>query len=375
MSEDLKDRGDWPSASNFPRLEKCPGSHLLKLMVNPPDEESEYSASGDRIHKALQRSIDEIPKGSEQVAFGNAFLPPKFPELSTEEAATAAKIWKQIGSVIDQTKDGSDKMMLLTERRYWGKTKSGIEFSGQIDLGILFHHHITIIDYKTGWGSVPRAEVNAQLLVQAVLMHKAYSGCSQIYAAIVQPNLGKPSISHYQLQQLQDACRYAEKIADSAYDPSALRRPTIEGCRYCPVKLSCKECYTIMTDLVTGIVPKDMGEALTHAEIAKQVAGALQDRAKNILKNDPAAIPGWELEAGANTTKVADTAAAFVKVSDIITADEFKTCCSVQIGKLSKVFECKSGLKGKNAKEALLNRLDGIAVTTQNQPSLVKVKA
>lgn len=357
-----------PSASGMERLSLCPGSLNLEKRLGLAEIPSELAASGTAVHDYIRR------------CFKLRCKPPSPHEFSPQELEIAHRAVDQAAEVLllARAKTGlplsKADTLEISEVRMWGNTFGENKYSGQADLfvGCARDGWGLVVDYKTGWSDVEPAATNLQLRTLAVLAAQRF-GLETVIVAIVQPSQGEPTIAVYDRSAILAARYEIETIVDQANDPDAPRYPSKKACRWCPAKALCPNAMELLTKLATGELAGDWPTVLEQVEVAELVIADLKERAKQLLQNNPKAIPGWELTPGATRTTVTDPKAAFGKINDIVPSDDFMGCCTVKIGELTKVFATKAGIKNKKtARSQLESRIADFVEHKANAPSLAR---
>lgn len=371
------------SASAMQRVATCPGSHELTkkhVATFGPPPETKWASSGEAIHKAVENAVTynfrevDPKKGltKSEVALANEILSDVRKVVSSVASLAA---FSGI-SVSDDTTNTT-----YTEVRLWSNTihtPSGPQaYSGQFDIAIVNSkkNYAIVIDNKTGWNHVKPADSNLQLKTLAVLTAIRFR-VTNVYVAVIQPTIAEPSVAYYSASDLSAAIGEINSYVYAANTPNADRRPSADGCRYCPARMSCPEIKEELVKLATGQVPTDVNgwaKALEMCEIAEMVIADLKTGAKKVLEESPDAIPGWKLAPGKARSSISDNAVAFDKMKDLISIDRFLGSCKASIASLAATIKDAGIAKtDAEAKKVVKNRLAPVLVVTIGEPSLVK---
>jgi hypothetical protein len=100
-----------------------------------------------------------------------------------------------------------------------------------------------VVDLKSGFAIVERAELNLQLRGYAVLVDDNTDNVDEHYVAILQPRLWSPSeritLSRYVEEDIERARAQINAIIDATEKPDAPLKAGEEQCRYCKARLIC----------------------------------------------------------------------------------------------------------------------------------------
>lgn len=218
------------------RIYNCPGSWLLSLTA-PEEPESEYAATGRRIHDAL------FSKDPSALSFEES----EVYERCQQIARAAYEEW--IGDVA-----GID-VRSYTEHRFILFVDHVPYLTGQSDVLIYdkVFKRALILDYKTGHAVLTQADANLQLRAYAVLA-KNELDVSSVTVGIVQPFASNSCYTvTYDNADLYRSFEEVKEKVRAAYAPDAPR--AVGGwCQYCPAKGRCPE-FAGSADAALQIVP------------------------------------------------------------------------------------------------------------------------
>lgn len=233
----MKHDPNGPSKLN--QREECPGSFRLEttaeIEVRPewagpgtPDDESEASARGTRLHDLIADCIrcDRAPKLED--------IPGADPE---SDLIPLEFCWEQAQKVLA---DVGEDLLVLVEYKV-DLAHLGIPGGGTIDLAVVNPgKDFVLIDWKFGYSAVRDPAVNRQMQAYALGLANDY-GCVEGNAIIVQPNgIGVAPVrsAYYSPEMLARLLPSLQRIVSDTQREDA---PLIPGdhCLYCKVKTGC----------------------------------------------------------------------------------------------------------------------------------------
>ena len=316
----------------MPRYAECPGSYLLSKGITEVQtkEMREWAEAGDRIHAWLEDPSFIVLDDPQELEVA---------ELCNEQRERLIeKIFGENAKFI--TKIREDRLWLMSGRRRI--------FSGKPDDISICSDSGLIIDFKTNRGDQAESPKNMQLRALAVLLHKkAFDRPIQrIHVAIVQPLVNRePLITCYEEEDLKRAHEELLSILDTIKKPDAPLKFN-SYCKFCPAKFKCPEFKRNVETIViagqslpNGITGDDLAKLLTLCHMADPVIKAVRALAKDRLKENADAVPGWTLSNPGSIRSLSDPFAVYKVLSDanLLTRDQFLTdCISVGIGDLEK---------------------------------------
>lgn len=385
------DRGEWTSASAAQADGLCPARHLRQKPL-PRDESGRYARFGSVVHAALAKND---PAGLDA---GQADIYESC--LDIERKLLVQFFGPEVEGKVAKP---------VTEQRLWAEWRTGdgkqtLKHSGQLDRYHRKGGDALIIEFKSLAGDVPDSVINQQLRDQAVLLWKNSVMLNRIGVAVVQPLVThQPSICVYTPDDLRQAGSelLARVIASNTPDQRAV--PGTVQCQFCRAKTVCKEYNQWVTTSLPALrpFPKPLIEIPAAKWTAEQrvlFCEALDDigRAmkwvdeckaylKQLLTQDPEAVPGWKLKPGSMDTSVSDPQEyfnRFIKLGgspaepekqEQLTRD-FMECIEVVRTKVKNKVRAMTDTKGR-ALDAIMDALlKGIAETKQRSPTLVRTK-
>lgn len=354
-------RPDHPTGSMLAQLAGCPGS--WRAQQGLPDEDSEYSASGDRVHAALAKRYYAVIE-SRVVAGPPDEDSPEWRACSEQERETveilAAREAAVIAPFVEQHGPPSE---IKREWRCYMVDAAGVPFfSSQLDVVYLWLSLAVIFDYKSLWGDVPESSENYQLLAQvACLRDELASPYDTIFAAILQPS-AKPILCEYTPEMQVQAQGKVVSLLNAANKADAPLVPGESQCRYCRAKLTCP-ALAVQTEALARMPEKailekgNLGNILDACVTVEHFIEAARKEARRRLKAGEV-VDGWQLKAGAEVRTITDPQKALDAMTPFgVSVESVLACCKVGIGDLEEAHKKASGLKGRAAKDAFNDAL------------------
>lgn len=364
------ERQGLPSASSMKRTRRCPGWLNLARSLPTPDSSTKDSDAGESRH-----SLIEIEADTSAIEDSN-------------EAYTVERAGQLRAQAIEQVLGGEPEEV-STEERFWLFNDDLQPLcSARLDwLGVRGENAL-VCDYKTLFGDHGHAADNEQLAVQAVTVWHHYGHLSSITLALIQPNLPKEqqmTMVKYGPADIRRAEAEIKHWCLAAQSPHAPRIPGSVQCEHCPCRADCPEAIAAelaitIADIREVSAPEAMGHLLESAVLADRVVKAIRDKAKRML-DDGTAIPGWQLEEGAEMRKVTDAEKlAGVLASAGATQQQISGIAKIGLTDADKLYyQLRKASDGKTQKEsrqeleATLIQL-GAMEKSRKAPSLVKIK-
>ncbi len=363
------ERLDKPSASGAPRLYNCPGSFALEQKC-PPDEDTEESSRGTKIHDYLAGAIP-------------------LEDLSLDEQDTAGMCQRleeealQAWSVMPQ--------QCIREDRLYLRDRLRIIFSGKPDVVYFDGVRALALDYKTGFGDQDDSADNEQLRALAVLVKNERLHLKEITVAILQPVAGmKVQLATFNEEALAAAEEELRMALDAAKQPDA---PLHLGdhCKWCRAKAICPKQQGQLTTLSQMDIRKydERAEMLDNDRLAElygmkgnvmKLLGDLEAELKRrVERGDIITTKDGEQYAlvdGAAKRKVKDNAKLQYELSAepfFISAAEILACSTVRVGDLDALMRTKSKMTAVKVKEWQAENLPNIITKEPGGKTLEKV--
>src|ERR1700739_2292079 len=162
-----------PSASEWRRLELCPGSFPLSAEARSPGQKGNVRGAaaegGTRIHAFLGGQLDEDGE----------------PIKLSESEQTTADFLQERAQDQAQRIFGDTPNQKLSEKRLWLTMGGRRVLSGQFDRVIYTEEIALLQDFKTGFSEPDPAEQNAQLKALAVLVGINLPGVREVIAEVI----------------------------------------------------------------------------------------------------------------------------------------------------------------------------------------------
>ena len=315
-----ENRGGNPSGSGFEGYSLCGGKFLLE-QEHGVDNSTDISRSGDRIHHCLETGKDKDKLTPRELDICN----------SCEQHALTAR---------DMAFKGEKPDGEYAEQRLWSRNK---KYSGQSDLTAYKGPRYLVLDYKTGPKAVAHARENKQLKCLAALTYQKYKkdGCTEVVVCIVQPLAGPPTYHLYEEADLKRAVRWANALVRRITTGTPKLKAGDVQCKYCKAKVACPALAGEAESLsqiksLDMLSPSQLGEALAKASVVKGLIKELEDRAKDLLEEDPNSVEGFELREGAKRRSITDSRDTIGTLMSAGILDELviADCVKVELGKI-----------------------------------------
>ena len=159
---------------------------------------------------------------------------------------------------------------------------------------------------------------------------------------------------------MKDGRQFIEGILRVAMSNYAHREAGEKQCRFCKAKADCPEAIATLTVSKGAQAlsdPERFAQLLDYVG-AKKMIPEIEERAREMLEENPDAIDGYVLKDGVQRREIASIEAAFaLKQDGLIDQSEFIGACKASITGIEKAVKESSGLSGKEAKEAVSRSL------------------
>lgn len=311
--------GKW-SASSALRIHKCPAS--VGFVGNLPEAQrikssGDVTASGTRIHEGWENGEDEgLDMTESQILTA-------IKEMEGKALSEWIKSLPAIGEVTE-----------YREERFWILDEATLEpiTSAQVDVAYVCGKSALIIDGKTGYKSVTPANINRQMMVQAVSLFMD-SGVENIRVAIA-AHRWKSVLTQadYNLEALQKA------HASIIFDDWRTKQSDAEfsagtWCEYCPGRGACKHfaVYSMLPSVMAQVSKTKRGAIVASADhltledlafverrrgLGEKFYDAVKSRLKLMTAEDLASI-GFELKPGNWKSEFKDPGAIMDMLEDM----------------------------------------------------------
>ncbi len=357
MLPDIKEELHHPMGfSSLERRALCPGSYNAEDGL--PEIPSEDSKEGDMLHNccATRSTPESLTMEQKECVDRSTIL---IDSLIDENEATITKTEEKLTIC-----NGAGKIISYGTPDFYCvnmETKKGV-----------------IEDHKFGRIKVEDVENNLQLAAGAVAIWLKY-GVFEIRAVVNQPRCGKPS--EYTFRDFRSIHNHIQNVITKSMDEHAPRIPGAKQCRYCKARFSCAERQAQSTELVSltqsitspeallALPPETLSDYLDKtkalSDAIDMIKAAVKIKAGDSEDNKCGA---YELRTFSGKRNVPDINEAFSRISEDVTADEFRGACSISITKLEDLYGRCLKAKGHNdvtlkqAKLDLQEKLSGLIV-------------
>lgn len=357
----LDERAGIPSATDFERLLACPASARMVKYARATGQEahlySKASLRGTAQHLAFV-------EGSES--------------LSDQERAEWELVKEEVEAGIAEWLDpNGPEPQFYFEERLWFSRYGKLIFSGQPDLLAVQGVRGLLYDYKFGRYPVATPENNLQQTIYAILVQRKH-GLKEVRSAIASPFYNYP---HYDwtARELRRASRQvvlALKSFEEAEAAGIILDPIIgEQCQFCPGRLVCPAARAEADVAAIKPIVLPDGEQgarlLTAVERASALFKEIKLHYKELLKIQPDAVPGWELQPGYFRRSIPD----LTSLVELMTAEgvDFQTqvkCMNISVPEIQEAWAKVKGIPVTKSKEPLKKLLGTLLIEKQNEPFL-----
>jgi len=296
---------------------------------------------------------------------------------------------------------GKKFLEVLVEERLWlTDPQSRVRHSGQPDYLLLAGSsaglEALIVDYKAGRIAVEDPAENAQLRDLVVLADARVGGeLVRATVQIIQPFAGKFTPTVYGPDDISRAADELLNRIRRSNDPNSPRVAGEAQCRFCRAKLHCdaftsmvgailpqpltveraREAIEVSSTVLPQIDNLKLVKILDLVSLAEKWLGLIKTEARSRLRDNPQALPGWELRPGVERSAVTEVRQLWQKwsVGWPNTTEQFLAAVKVSKTDLKQALREVSGLKGRALTEAFESLLAGCTTTTVTSPRLLRV--
>lgn len=351
--------------SSLGRLEACPGSYNAERQCGY-SQGSPAAAEGNLLHSAMRTpNLSELNLTFEQKRLVET-AKDHARELLLKHLPGHTRWWAEVSAVAR-----------LDDRH----TVSGkLDWIGYDETGTL------IIDWKFGRTPVDVAADNLQLRAYAIIGHDFQGPRTneQIVVALVQPTVERElqvTQCTYTPEDVAFSRKQLVQIADLASDPNAAREPG-EHCRYCKAlgTALCPESVEVASSVAkfsqSEILPRgeELAEWLDRAKVAEQLIDLLRSHAREEIAAGRE-VPGWTVTRDQEIRTLPDAVAAWERVAERITPEDFMRICKVGVGDLQELLAKRLGWPSKAAKQEFNELMGAAIVIGMKRGALQKVRA
>jgi hypothetical protein len=254
-----------------------------------------------------------------------------------------------------------------------------------------------IVDLKSGFAIVERAELNLQLRGYAVLVADERPLLEHIYVALLQPRLWSPSerisLAHYEKADIE---RSREEIAAIIAATELIDAPLIAGeeqCRYCRAKMMCPAFRKALT-LPVGVYRSDdeLSKAAREALIEQRIKQCSDEQLEQLLEacklagfvDAPAHDEARErIKAGRFTNFVLGKesevrtitnvrrAIAMMALSQVATREEIFDVCTIPVRQLEENYRKRKGGTWQQARDKINKVLASVIAREPRKPRIL----
>jgi RecB family exonuclease len=363
------ERAGLPSASGFSRYALCAGSFALEKQC-PPLAESKEARRGSRIHAAL------------------AGLPVD-PRLTEDEADVLAECQRLTMEVTDGIL-GGDADEIRREERLWfsirADTQETLLFSGQFDYYARRGDKALVLDYKTGMEAIV-AEESWQLraLVALAVHNLLVKPEDELTVGIIQPAArSKVRLVVYDEIERQEALNDARDLARLILMEGHARTPSEAACQYCRAQSVCEEAQVALKAMsVLSLKTRETKALIDGATLAGlldilprvwNISRAIVGQAREMLSNNPHAIPGYCLREGVMREKIVNVAGVWKNAEQLgIGPEDFTRACSLTKKGTRQLLRESLGAKGQGLEDKMKWMIAGNVESKETTPRVLKV--
>lgn len=356
------------------RYVKCAGSGQAEANM-PELPSAEVTTDGDAIHEGL--------------ADGDTSA---LTETQGEIAQRLAGMEAKSLSLWMESKGIEVNLDRHAEERLWIRNRQTLELIASAQLDVYYVSKLTegegmtafVLDFKSGYKKATAAEMNWQLLTQAIALRYEYPHLHDVTVGIAASRLGSSlDLATYTASDLDFAERELLQAVWRAQQPNPPRSPGT-WCQYCRAKSDCATAaswalivqQTIkagnkleMHEAVQSLKPEQLVYIWSQSTTAKGILDAVKARLET-LPAETLAEFNLHLKPGAEVRRITNVLKAWDKLAEMLPEDARLGCITIALGKVEKALAFKNGLKGEAAKTQVNAALGEWMQTKQNKPSL-----
>ena len=307
------------SPSSLQRVHDCPGSYRLCKQA-PAPERSPEADEGTMLHERVV-SGDLSGLDSEQTA-------------AVESCLNFLKELKE-----RREKEGKKLLQFFFEEPVTVQDKDGnIVTSGTVDVILIWDDgSADIIDWKFGRNLVIEAANNYQLAPYSLAVMQKFA-VNPVTAHIYQPRLYHHS--EYTFRNQANILSNIESIICKATAPELVLNPGESQCRYCPAKSICPAFSAAFSALAVESESRDLSNPAVlldwwnKAQVVEKMVKELKDRVTDYCR-EHGSLGDWQLVERAGKREITNTVELCSRLDKLITASEWRSCNSVNLGKLT----------------------------------------
>jgi Protein of unknown function (DUF2800). len=255
-----------------------------------------------------------------------------------------------------------------------------------------------VVDLKSGWAIVERAELNLQLRGYAVLVDDNYAEADRHFVAILQPRIWSPSerttLAQYDRVDIAKARTQINDIIDRTKDPKAKLVAGEDQCRFCKAKLICPAFRKALNmPLAKFKTDEELSTAKRAAEIEKrlkrcsdeqlekvfesvQVAAVVEDAVRSEIRRriKDGLFTNYELAKDYEVRNVTNVrrAIALAALANLATRDEVLDLCTMSLKALETHLRARYGGTWKDARNRVDRALKSVIVPETRDGRILK---
>lgn len=357
MTTELELARQHPSASGAERLVNCPGSWALEQQ-QPPEPENEFTASGNRMHRAWQTGDDSELVGDE---------PERMKRTREIEEELIADWHVGLTDTVRQC-----PQVISREKRLFLPI-ANMRFSGQPDLLITQGGYALILDLKSGWASVEPPVTNWQLRALAVLAWTSLS-VAHVRVALVQPLRKQQAVCEYTDETLQASWKVLYDALNTAGYDGSIGAERIAGpwCAHCRARTICPEAMNVVQSLALPgrwdiLPPERKLDLWRKSKVAAKICADIQKAVKADLAADPESIPGLRKKPDTEVREISDVLAFYQHlIDDGVPKDKldplFLSACGINVGDATKIIAGLKAVSEKDASKTITKSTPGVTM-------------
>jgi hypothetical protein len=363
--------------SNLLRRWLCPGS--ARMEAGKPDDDSNDARVGRLFHRY----------------WGNPNLNRAF--LTDDERDLLELSDRLLQDVLNEL------AFEIGELCHVEQTFSTIDgkLTGTPDRVHVWQHRKTalVVDLKSGFAVVERAELNLQLRGYAVLVHDAIvDELDHVYVAVLQPRLWAPSerisLAHYTRSDIALAREQVYGIISRSESSDATLRAGEEQCRYCRAKLTCPAFREALTfpivkfeteaDLTKAAREAMIEERLKHCSdvqledvlLACKLADFIQFAARDEARTriEAGRFTNFVLGKASEVREITNVrrAIAMLALGRIATREEILDICEIPLNKLEAAYRKRNGGTWQHARDKINKVLNSVIAREPRKPRILR---
>jgi len=369
----------YPRPSNLGRLALCPASYLLTLQVweekLPAKPET---TAGTRIHRALyDQDFAKLDAEEQELAHRCELY-----ESDLLERHGATRAFQQ-GLLVTTAREAHLELKLSEE--------DGVILDGTADsftqAQLPDGEHGIIIDHKTGH-KVNLTSLSCQLGAYAAMALQSFPAMIDVVAAGYYPRLRQDFLRVFKREELPGLIEAIKAMLEDAIHPQReiTFRPSPEACEYCPALRGCPAARQGVFELERAVQSLDLSSmdsarlGILHERLA--VLEKLQSHVRQeVIARCQAGDEGtgYKLQMRQGNRTIPDPSAAWERLADYMTTNDFLACCDLKMGRIDKLvpYELKrrSGCTVAEAKRKMTEILGEAMIRKPSYPVLVKREA